>query len=411
MKVLIIGGGFINKGAEAMVKTVQAQIAQRLPGTTFHFSGAADGEARFLAGEGIQVLPARPRKDKIAALGRMLSGHPGLARDLPRQRRLRTLATLADVDAVLDISGYAYGDPWGMAYSGPATAMAAYAQDLGKPFVLLPQAFGPFERPNIAASCRQLCARAALTFVRDEASMAHLRALFGGPLPETIRMSPDIAFLFDSAPLNADSPLLRTLDAGRGTRPLAGIAPNMRVYERTPGTGLDNEYVRLLIRVAAMLVEHGYAVALVPHEVSRTDMGTTDDRLLCSIIEAGAGTGHVRALTGCMSAVEIKAVIGQMRFLIGSRFHALVAALSQGIPVFAVSWSHKYQELLALFGLERHVLGADALQSLPQAAGLIQGFVEEAENLSGKVRSALPGIQQSVSETFDAVASTLVSHK
>ena len=32
MKVMVVGGSFINKGAEAMLRTVQAELSARVPG-------------------------------------------------------------------------------------------------------------------------------------------------------------------------------------------------------------------------------------------------------------------------------------------------------------------------------------------------------------------------------------------
>ncbi len=42
--------------------------------------------------------------------------------------------------------------------------------------------------------------------------------------------------------------------------------------------------------------------------------------------------------------------------MIGSRFHALVGALCQGVPVIATSWSHKYEELLGEYGVPELLL-------------------------------------------------------
>ena len=48
---------------------------------------------------------------------------------------------------------------------------------------------------------------------------------------------------------------------------------------------------------------------------------------------------------------ELKSMLSNMRFVVGSRFHGLVAALSNNVPVISIGWSHKYAELLSDFGL------------------------------------------------------------
>ena len=58
------------------------------------------------------------------------------------------------VSALVDASGFAFGDQWG---PGPSRQMGrlfgSYAR-AGKPVVLLPQAFGPFQEPEVAEAAR-----------------------------------------------------------------------------------------------------------------------------------------------------------------------------------------------------------------------------------------------------------------
>ena len=45
------------------------------------------------------------------------------------------------------------------------------------------------------------------------------------------------------------------------------------------------------------------------------------------------------------TAATIKAAIGQLDFLVTSRYHTIIAAMSQRVPVIAIGWSHKYGDL------------------------------------------------------------------
>jgi colanic acid/amylovoran biosynthesis protein len=56
----------------------------------------------------------------------------------------------------------------------------------------------------------------------------------------------------------------------------------------------------------------------------------------------------------------LKRYLGTALFVVGSRFHALVSALSQGVPVLAVGWSHKYEALLSDYQQTERLLRVDA---------------------------------------------------
>jgi colanic acid/amylovoran biosynthesis protein len=57
--------------------------------------------------------------------------------------------------------------------------------------------------------------------------------------------------------------------------------------------------------------------------------------------------------------LNIKGIIGCCNGMIGSRFHGLVSALSQGVPSLATGWSHKYLELLKDYNFEEGLLSFD----------------------------------------------------
>ena len=406
MRILVVGGGFVNKGAEAMVKTVQAELGRRIPGATFYFHGRPMEDRAFLESESIQLLPQPGRIAKARRLAALSGTHPSLVGHVLLHRHMSQAVAVSQVDAVVDVSGYAYGDPWGAVYAKQMAAMATFAKTLRKPYVLLPQAWGPFDNAELALAVRRICAQASMAYVRDDQSMSDLAALFGQQMPPTVRPSPDIAFLFrekrePSLPAHVDG---RKIEQGT---PIAAVAPNMRIYERTEGTGAHNHYLRFLMAVCTTLVSHGFRVLLIPHEVDRKDTGGTDDRLLCSIVESALRDERVYALVDRMSAGEIKERIGAVQCLVGSRFHALVGALSQGIPCFAISWSHKYKELLKSFGLDRYVLGHEAIEGQLQDSALLIEFLDRLPTLKSQVESALPKIKKSVEKTFDVTASVL----
>jgi len=81
------------------------------------------------------------------------------------------------------------------------------------------------------------------------------------------------------------------------------------------------------------------------------------------------------------SPEEAKGIIASSRALIGSRYHALVGALSQGTPAIGTGWTHKYQALFAEYGCEECLI--NHFESGPELEAQI------ASVLSGDSRQAL----------------------
>jgi len=338
LNILIWGGNFINKGAEAMVRTVQRQLRQRLGESTTFCVEASDLEAAEAQLDGSTILP-RNRESYLQPWDRLF-----------KRRRLATQMQLDDrlkkVDAVVNVSGYSFGGPGASRRTWRFLAVSQRMARAGKPVMIMPQAWGPFLSEPDRKAARKLLKSADVFYARDRQSQRYLQEIVGG---SEVPLAPDIALLLEPAVSNSNA-LIGLPD----DRPIIAIAPNMRVYDKSAGKGADNQYIRSLCLIANHLLEQTDAhLLLVPHEMRFEGDPIGDDCGLCRMIESSLShrSDRVTALLDVRPAEQIKEAIGRAGLLIGSRFHALIAAVSQHVPVVALGWSHKYQELLSDVGL------------------------------------------------------------
>jgi len=405
VNILIRGGGWVNKGAEAMLCTTQQQLTSKLPGSRF-FAGLPPAPDTYGASECFSTLPELQGSliSRVLQLGKALLRCPRLLIPLftDRWATMQAIAGLEKVDVVLDISGFAYSDEWGTSWAARTWTYSLYARCLGKPYVFLPQAWGPFENQTVARFTRDLINWSPLVCVRDQKSLSYVEALLGRG-SDQVRLTPDIAFRFKFAPSADGESLIRSLGIGGKGEPLLGIAPNMRVFERMPGSGQDNHYVQLMAKVVRWAWHAGASVVLIPHEISFAK-DPQDDRFLCRLIKDAVGDGGVvTVLDGLHSAADVKAVIGNLDMLVGSRFHSIVAALSCSVPPVVLGWSHKYLELMRSVGLEDLVLD----YGQPETAALIERIDAawtRRRELRDQLNERVPEIEAGVDRVFNLVA-------
>jgi hypothetical protein len=164
MKIIINGAGFQNKGAEAMLRTVQVELAKRLPDCEFFLWQILESDYRPALNSGFTPfrLPFEKKNsiwhwDKGKRVSKKLWSLLELIKTLdprqvltlfePNKRLVKACrhyfsSNLIDFDALIDISGFAYSDAWGVVCFESISPLLDYFVRNGKPvlFYLKPGA-------------------------------------------------------------------------------------------------------------------------------------------------------------------------------------------------------------------------------------------------------------------------------
>jgi polysaccharide pyruvyl transferase WcaK-like protein len=239
-------------------------------------------------------------------------------------------------------------------------------------------------------------------YSRDASSSRHLEKVLERP-NESIVTSPDIVFGFQGGNSEQGKHILRSMGCGM-SRPIIGLAPNKRIYDRVSGKGMGNKYLHALVKLA----EHCYKNHDVDIVLQANQLATNDfkigDRHLCSLIAASVNASDRCFMTReYLSAEETKSMIGQFDYLIGSQFHSLVFGFSQGVPGMSVSWSHKYRELFSLFGMENYVQECQNIDAEELISTFERGWRERNQQRV-VILEKVQQLQQEVNLLFNEVA-------
>lgn len=230
------------------------------------------------------------------------------------------------VDAVFDASGFFLGDQW------EAEALARDAESFrriakrGKPIVMLPQAFGPFENREVADNSKYLLENVNLIVARDSVSVQHLKKLLGND--ERIMKAPDTTIAID-------------VDGEARKSDTVAIVPNINIPNRMDREDSRGKYISSLAEISRRVSDAGLEPILLAHS-------SHGDPSIIAAVSQQVPT--LRSITP-KHGLESKELIASCRGVISGRYHAIVSALSQGAPAVAHSWSHKYGELLGDFGV------------------------------------------------------------
>lgn len=343
-KIFIDGSGFTNRGDQLMLQATVQKARQYAPDAQLFVSRSVyDQNPSYSISN--QLLPLDV--ENIAKKGRT------------------PYATPNQMDMVLDISGFRFGDQWAEnATDEDIRYQKAYYSMFSKPGcvkIFLPQAFGPFEKEATARMMREVASFASLLYARESISYKHLSAL----LPDNhdkLRMAPDFTHICEPA----EHPMIQL-----PKNSYVIIIPNIRMISNTSVDTAAN-YIDCMTAIGEYLIQRGIAVVMLNHE------GTDDEQLIQYINDK---LSIPQLVVSNIDANEIKSLIKYSRLTISSRYHGAVSALTQRVPTLCTSWSHKYQELFAEHLCENAIIEP---KNIDEAVKLVEDALENPSRYTSK---------------------------
>jgi polysaccharide pyruvyl transferase WcaK-like protein len=394
MKIEVHGAGFRNFGAELMLRATVAEIGRRLGDVDFAIDPFYGSIAQRQALHLLSIVPARghvgsgpwsARFRRQKAFARLRGLLP--AGSFRRWCDLYGVVDISDISALLDIAGFAYSEQWGVAPTSHLAALAGHFASRGRPVILLPQAFGPFSTADGEAAFARVLAASTLVYARDRQSYETAARL----VRETsrLRLAPDLTISFCA-----------TLAEDEGVA-VAVLIPNARVPEKA-GAVWHGKYEEILASCGRFLAAAGLEVRIDVHDTSG------DDAVLASALMAAVG-GSAARLEPSPDCVAAKTMLGRARLVISSRYHGLVAALSQAVPVLALGWSHKYEALLRDFDCERFMVSPE--DSVESVTDRVEELADPGGNraVRERLRARIGELRRANDAMWDEVVFTLSS--
>jgi polysaccharide pyruvyl transferase CsaB len=297
MRVVISGYyGFGNAGDEAVLAGILAALRARVPGAdVVVLSGDPANTQRLHGVKAASRILGALRTLPGASL--FISGGGGLIQDVTSARSALYYLCVLGVATVL------------------TRATVVYAQGVG-----------PLRRPWVRWLTAAVLARVTLLTVRDEDSR---RVLLDLGISRPVHVVADPAFALTPTPATQ-------------IQELVGLSAGVRIGVALRSWGDDAFVGPLVAGLKAARDRLGAELVLLAFHPDR-------DLAICTRVARAVGG---RVLAGLPPA-ELVAVAGAMDLLVGARLHALIAAVSTGVPPIGLSYDPKVDGLFRRIGVGR----------------------------------------------------------
>lgn len=360
----IHGTGIHNRGAELMAIAISEKIWSVYPNakivvpSTFGFPSDINRYG-FFTSSTLEILAKRA----IFSLG-----VAGLTGKIIRAHK---------VDVVLDASGFAFSDQWGSYFPKHLYQKMTAKNRIDQKLILMPQALGKFEKSEVKEWTQKLFSRAEIVFARDIQSFNYSKNLLD---QNKLKLSPDFTIAVKPLP-NSSINLPKNFVA---------IVPNLRMLDKSDD---PKAYLKFIETSLDLIQSHGLTPLFLIHDAKED---------LKVVAQLENKYQNIQTIQHEDPRI-LKWILGQAKFVIGSRFHALVSTMSQGVPCIGAGWSHKYPELFADFNNREGLV--DDLSDLNKLSNLIALFSNENthKDSSVKIQSAANELKMKVNNMWEIV--------
>ena len=323
-------------------------------------------------------------------------------------RRNASLHCINQMDLVADITG---GDSFSDIYGMRRFVLGFLCKWLvllfNKNLVMLPQTYGPFERCLARAMARHILKKASLIYSRDRAGVEYANKLLNKDTKNSkVRFAPDVAFVLDARRL--EHPVVDLLYCLKSqSQTIIGFNVSGLLYNggytQDNMFGLKVDYPKLIAEILKYFTAMpDIYVLLSPHVFPADDMLVESDPIACrKVYHALPDKPREKVIIpeGNFNQGQIKYLIGQCDFFVGSRMHSCIAALSQGIPTVGIAYSKKFHGVFESVGVEELVVDMRRYGKDEILAAINDAFEKRAVIVK-RLDRTIPDVQERIMNMF-----------
>jgi len=421
-RIGLLGASFDtgNMGVNALAESSIKIIINRWPNAeiTLLGCGYVPGEYHLsIMGREISVpiLPIRFCKNIFLPYHFLWFAVYSLAAKIPAGVRLRKALiernryykVLFETDFVADITG---GDSFSDIYGFRRFLLGFLCKWLvlfgRKKLVLLPQTYGPFKSKLSRSMAKYILKHAGPVFSRDREGLEYVKNLLNNSSESgKVRFVPDVAFVLD-----AREPRHLDIEPSADIRKRNSIVVGLNIsgllfnggYTRDNMFALNVNYGAIVYDIIDLFMKHEkVSVLLVPHVFTTKGHVESDQDACLAVYEALQDKYEKRVfiIHGKYDQGEIKHIIGMCDFFIGSRMHACIAALSQGIPAVGIAYSKKFTGVFDSIGLSDCVVDARSCEERETLEKTVSLF-KRREQIRKHLLDVMPKVRDDILNIF-----------
>ncbi|HMS23220.1 MAG TPA: polysaccharide pyruvyl transferase family protein [Candidatus Saccharibacteria bacterium] len=353
----VIGGSaafYGNKGAAAMLEaSVQSITAKDQKAEFTLFSLYPEKDRKQNTYKNLSVLSTKPVYLALVVNPLALL-HKILIPLRPVIRKNNHIKALYDCDVYLDEPGISFVDGrekfliFNVASILPPILM-------NKKIVKCAQAMGPFNNPINRFFSKLLLPRITHIMARGSQTKKYLQVLN----LTNVTPASDYAFLLKISEQEkkvAQKILTKAKLSPSLNKNYLVICPSRVVEKKCDKLGVDYAGV-IADFLNAKNLENQKFIIMAHAAREGSEKPHNNDLPLCKkIFELVDDKNKTVFFNQEISAQAQRYIISTVSACLVSRFHAMIASLSVGVPVGVIGWSHKYKEILSQFGLEKYAI-------------------------------------------------------
>ena len=373
MRVLLFfHAGSVNRGCEAIIRTAVSEIKKKIPDAVIDLASyriESDGVLKPFLNEIFSQINTPLKKYSfnwfLAVFYSKILNDEGFAY---RKLEETIIKKIPNYDVFISVGGdnYCYGEIPNI------YEIDKQIKKLGKKLVLWGASVG---KEDLSSNKINDLKKFDLILARESLTEEVLK----NAGCKNVKLVADGAFLLDKTILPYSENFLENNIVGFNYSPL--------VLEKKPSSKLAT-----LNLIEHILETTNFNVCFVPHV---TQPGNDDFLILKEFYEKYSYTNRVVLLPNHLNATEYKGYIARMRFFIGARTHATIAAYSTGVPTMVLGYSVKSKGIAKdIFGEEKLVLNIDEISDTEKLIAKFEEMKSDEISIRETLKNRIPEIKK-----------------